>query len=76
MKMKDIVVNSKATLLRCQNGVAYYALSVPYSEQLYSFPVPLNTMQDDTLSAECHTMHFMDHIHKAIREGTLRKEAA
>lgn len=74
--MKDIVINSKATFLRCQDGIAYYALTVPYSEKLYSFPVPLNTMQDGTLAAESHTIHFMDYIHNAIREGTLIKEAA
>jgi len=74
--MKDIVINMKATFLRCQNGIAYYALSIPYSEVLYSFPVPLKTVQDDTLSAENHTLHFMDYIHKAIQEGTLKKEAA
>jgi hypothetical protein len=38
--------------------------------------VPLNTLQDEALAAECHTIHFMDYIHKAIQEGTLIKEAA
>lgn len=76
MDMKDIAINSKATYLRCQNGIAYYALTVPYSENLYSFPVPLNSMRDKALAAEGHTIHFMDYIHKAIQEGTLIKEAA
>jgi len=76
MDMKDIAINSKARFLRCQNGIAYYALTVPYSENLYSFPVPLNTMQDEALAAESPTIHFMDYIHKAIQEGTLIKEAA
>ncbi len=76
MNMKDIVINSKAKFLRCKNGIAYYALTVPYSDILYSFPIPLNSMQDETLAAENHTIHFMDYIHKAIREGTLIKEAA
>ena len=76
MNMKDIVINSKAKFLRCKNGVAYYALTVPYSEMLYSFPVPINNMQNETLTAESHTIHSMDYIHKAIREGTLVKEAS
>jgi len=74
MTMKDIAINSKTKFLRCQNGIAYYALTVPHSEVLYSFPVPLNSMQDEALAAESHTIHFMDYIHKAIREGTLLKE--
>ncbi len=67
---------SKAKFLRCENGIAYYTLAVPYSELVYSFPVPLNTMQDEVLAAESHTIHLMDYINKAIQEGTLIKEAA
>ena len=76
MNMKEIVINSKATFLRCQDGIAYYALTVPYSEMLYSFPVPLNMIQDEALTVESHTIHFMEHIHNAIQQGTLIKEAA
>jgi hypothetical protein len=76
MNMQDIMMNNKAKFLRCENGIAYYALTVPYSNMLYSFPVPLNTMQDETLAAESNTIHFMDYIHKAIHDGTLVKEAA
>lgn len=76
MDMKDVVINSKAKFLRCQNGNAYYAFTIPYSKELYSFPVPLNSMQDEFLTAESHTIHFMDYIHTAIQEGTLIKEAA
>ncbi len=76
MYMNDIEINNKATFLRCQNGIAYYALTVPYSEKLYSFPVPLDGMQDGTLAAESRAINFMDYIHKAIREGTLIQEAA
>jgi len=76
MNRKDIVINSKATFSRCQDGIAYYTLTVPYSEMLYSFPVPLTSIQNETLTAENHTIYFMDYIHKAIRDGTLVKEAA
>lgn len=74
--MSDIEINNKATFLHCQNGIAYYALTIPYSEKLYSFPVPLNSMQDGTLAAESRAIHFMDFIHKAIREGTLIQQSA
>lgn len=76
MNMKESINYSKATFLRCHKGVAYYALTVPYSEQLYSFPVPLKTIQDETLAAKSHTIHFMEHIHNAICQGKLIKEAA
>ncbi|MGH1538113.1 MAG: hypothetical protein ACRBDX_08725 [Gammaproteobacteria bacterium] len=70
------IVNSKAKYLRCENGVAYYALTVPYSEMVYSFPIPLNTMHDEALEAESSTIYFMNYINLAIQEGTLIKEAA
>lgn len=76
MNSKDILINGKTKFLRCKNGIAYYTLTVPYSTNLYSFPVPLKSMQDDSLAAESHTIHFMDYIHRAIHEGTLTKEAA
>jgi len=76
MKSQNIMINGKTKLLRCKNGVAYYTFAVPYSENLYSFPVPLNSIQGDSLAAESHTIYFMDYIRKAIHEGTLSKEAA
>ena len=76
MKTQDIAVNSKAKFMRYQNGIAYYAVAVPYSELMYSFPVPLNTMRDEMLVAEKNTLYFMEHIRQAIQNGTLLKEAA
>lgn len=76
MKMNNITVNSKTIFLRCKNGVAYYALIVPYSKSLYSFPVPLDSMQEESFTAESHTIYFMEHIRNAIHDGTLLKEAA
>ena len=70
------ITTSKAKFLRYKNGIAYYTLTIPYSELIYSFPVPLNTIQDEVLAVESHTIHFMDYINKAIQEGTLIKEAA
>lgn len=76
MKTNNLMINGKIKFLRCKNGIAYYTLTIPYSEGLYSFPVPLNKMQDEILAAESHTIHFMDFIRQAIQDGTLAKEAA
>ena len=70
------MLSGKTKFLRCKNGIAYYTLTVPYSENLYSFPVPLNSIPGDSFAAESHTIYFMDYIRKAIHEGTLTKEAA
>ncbi len=76
MNIQNKLLNSKAKFLRYRKGIAYYAVSVPYSEKLYSFPVPVNTMQDEVLFAEKNSLYFMKHIQQAIHDGTLVKEAA
>jgi hypothetical protein len=43
---------------------------------LYSFPVPVNSVGETVLVAEKNTIYFMDHIQKAIYDGTFKKEAA
>ena len=73
MKIKDTIGASKAKFLCYQEGVAYYAVPVPYSEMLYSFPVPLSDIDDEILEAEGKTIFFMEYIRKAIKEGTLSK---
>ena len=73
MNIKDVAISSKAKFLRYQQGVAYYAVTVPYSEMLYSFPVPLNDIEDGVLEAEGKTIVFMEYTRKAIQEGTLSK---
>ncbi len=73
MKANNIISNAKAKFLRYQQGVAYYAVPVPYSEMLYSFPVPLNDIEDNVLKAEDKTIFFMEYINKAIQEGTFSK---
>ena len=74
METLSAYITGKAKFLRYQHGVAYYALTVPYSERLYSFPVPLNEVEDGKLSVENKTIHMMEFIHKAIHEGTLNPE--
>ena len=76
MNIQNMLLNSKVKFLRYQKGIAYYAVPVPYSEKLYSFPVPVNSMQNEVLYAEKNSMYFMEHIQQAIHDGTLLKEAA
>ena len=73
MNIKDTISKSRAKFLRYQQGVAYYAVPVPYSEMLYSFPVPLSDIEGDILKAEDKTIFFMEYIRKAIQEGTFNK---
>lgn len=73
MNTKNITRDSKAKFLRYQHGVAYYSVTVPYSEMLYSFPVPLSDIEDGVLEAEGKSIFFMEYIHKAIHDGTLNK---
>ena len=73
MNIMNHMYSSKAKFLRYQEGVAYYAVAVPYSEMLYSFPVPLNDVNNEMLEAEGKTINFMEYIHKAILEGTFSK---
>lgn len=67
--------NEKATFIKYQDGIAYYAVRVPYSEKLYSFPVPLKEIDGKYLEAEIRPIAFMEYIGKAIYEGTLCKVA-
>ena len=73
MNAKTIRSDENAKFLRYQNGIAYFAVSIPYSELLYSFPVPLKEIDSDVLEAEGKTISFMKFIRKAIHEGTLSK---
>ena len=74
MKTNDSTMNEKAKFLRYQHGVAYYGLSIPYCETLFSFPVPLHDIEDGVLQAEDKIVNFMKYIRKAIQDGTLNKE--
>jgi len=76
MNKQELMMNAKTRFLRCKDGIAYYALTVPYNEGLYSFPVPLTKVKEEVLAAESNTIHFMEFIHEAIHDGTLTKEAA
>ena len=73
MNIMNFIHSGKTKFLRYQHGVAYYALTVPYSEMLYSFPVPVSDLEDGILEAEGKTISFMKYIDKAIQDGTLNK---
>ena len=76
MSNKEYALNNKAKFIRYEKGVAYYAVMIPFSEKLYSFPVPVNSVHDEILSAEKNALFFAEHIRDAIQNGTLIKEAA
>ncbi len=76
MNSLDKMLEHKAKFMRLKKGVAYYAVTVPYSQCLYSFPVPVKDIQDDVLVAEKNALFFTDHIRQAIQDGTFLKEAA
>ncbi len=71
MDTATFMYNGKTKFLRYQHGIAYYALPVPYSKMLYSFPVPINDLKDGLFEAEAKTISFIKYIDKAIQEGTL-----
>ena len=58
-------LSDKAKFLRYQHGVAYYGVAVPYCETLFSFPVPLQDIEDGVLQAE-------DKIAKMQQDLTVR----
>lgn len=76
MSNLENTINNKAIFIRYQHGVAYYAVQVPYSDDLYSFPVPIENENDAILFAQKNALYFSDQIRDAIQNGTLLKEAA
>lgn len=76
MNSLDKLLKHKAKFMRLQKGVAYYAVTVPYSKCLYSFPVPVKDVPGDVLIAEKNALFFAEHISQAIQDGTFLKEAA
>ena len=71
MNIKDIVKDNTVRFVRCRQGVAYYAVSVPGEDEDRVFPVPLSDVGDATLLAEDKAILFMRYIRKAIDAGTL-----
>ncbi len=71
MNTSEMTFNNKVKFIRYCQGMAYYALSIPYSEKMYSFPVPVKNVEEKVLVNENNSIFFMDYISKAIQEGTL-----
>ena len=71
--VKDIVKGNQAEFSHLVNGCAYYSVQV---EQLtYTFPVPLNDVNDATLLKADKAIFFMRWIKKAIESQEMRIEA-
>lgn len=68
--IKDIVKNNVADMLYYRHQVVYYAVTVPTDGLAYSFPVPLDDVQDATLHHQEKAVMLMRYIRKAIKDGT------
>jgi len=71
--IKDIVKNNVANMLYYRHQVVYYSVLVPGENIEYSFPVPLDDVQDATLHHEEKAILLMRYIRKAVKDGTFVK---
>jgi hypothetical protein len=74
MDIKQIVKNNEVHFSRYRKGYAYYTVSVPPENVVYSFPVPISDIGDGTLLATDKALVFMRYIRRALEEGTFTKE--
>jgi hypothetical protein len=74
MDIKLIVKDNEVHFSRYRKGYAYYTVSVPPDNALYSFPVPIADIGDGTLLATDKALVFMRYIRAALQEGTFVKE--
>lgn len=73
LKVLDIVKDNTARMLYYRHQVVYYSVLVPGENIEYSFPVPLEDVQDATLHCEEKAMLLMRYIRKALKDGTFVK---
>lgn len=66
--IKDIVKGNTAHMLYYRHQIVYY--SVVVNEVKYSFPVPLDDVQDATLHHEEKAMMLMRYIRMSLKDGT------
>jgi hypothetical protein len=71
MNIKDLIKNNTVHIDRYRHQHIYYRIS--YLGEDYTFPVPLEDVQDATLHSEEKAITMMRYIRKAIDEGTLIK---
>ena len=71
LKIKDIVKNNFAYMLYYRHQHIYYSIEVNNVE--YSFPVPLDDIQDATLHQVEKGMMLMRYVRKALNDGSFVK---
>lgn len=71
LSIKNIVKNNLAHMLYYRHQHIYYSINVDGVE--YSFPVPLDDIQDATLNKVEKAMMLMRYIRKALADGSFVK---
>lgn len=68
INIKDLVKNNTAEIDRYRAQHIYYVIA--HNSKLYSFPVPLEDVQDATLNHSEKAITMMRYIRMAINNGT------
>ena len=72
MNIKDIVKGNTAYFLYYRHQHLYYGVDT--EEGKFFFPIPLEDIQDATVSATEKAITLMRYIRKALDEGTFIKQ--
>jgi hypothetical protein len=68
MDIKSLIKNNTVQIDRYRHQHIYYKITFMGKE--YTFPVPLEDVQDATLNSEEKAITMMRYIRKALDEGT------
>ena len=68
INITDLIKNNTAEMDRYRAQHIYYVIA--YKRKLYSFPVPLEDIQDATLNSSEKAITMMRYIRMAINNGT------
>ena len=68
INIKDLIKDNTVEMDRYRHQHIYYVIA--HKQKLYSFPVPLEDVQDATLNHSEKAITLMRYIRKAINEGT------
>lgn len=68
INIKDLIKNNTVEMERYRAQHIYYVIA--YEQKLYSFPVPLEDIQDATLHSSEKAITLMRYIRIAINTGT------
>jgi len=72
ISIKDLVKNNFVEIDRYRAQHIYYLIA--YERKMYSFPVPLEDVQDATLHSSEKAITMMRYIRIAINNGTFVEE--